>query len=176
MDLQVLIRIIAFLVYILLLVTWPARKKKICTALGKCILPLQRKKSSLFILVVVFAPVLILLTYFRNFGTMINFVLCASAILAVEVSIRDNVYNKLSGIYKNGMIVDGRYFLFNQITALPELGYEKENTAEDQDELYSRSMKIVTEDSGIIYVGFVSKEEKESAIKVILEQEPRLKP
>ena len=176
MDTQAIIRITAFLVYVLLLATWPARKNKICTALENCILPLQRKKSSLFILVVVFAPVLILVTCFRNFGTMINFVLCASAVLAVEVSIRDNVYNRLSGIYKNGMIVDGRYFLFNQITALPELGYEKENTEEEIDELYSRSMKMVTENSGIIYVGFASKEEKESAIKVILEQEPRLKP
>lgn len=176
MDTQAIIRIIAFLVYILLLATWPARKNKICTALGNCILPLQRKKSSLFILVVIFAPVLILLTYFRNFGTMINFVLCASAILAVEVSIRDNVYNRLSGIYKNGMIVDGRYFLFNQITALPELGYEKEDEDLEKDELYLRSMKIVTEKTGIIYVGFANVTEKENAIKTILEQEPRLKP
>lgn len=171
MELNVLIRCVAYFLYIVLLATWPLRKKKQREQLGKCVLPLHRHNHKFVPFVLIIAPLLIVLQRFRDFGIMINLVLCMAALLAAEVVIRDKVYDSLSGVYENGIIVDGRYLLFSQIVAFPTLEYEEETN-----QMYPNSLKVVTENTGVIYVGFVSKEEREQAIKVVLELQPRLAP
>lgn len=173
MNANAILRYVAYAAYIILIATWPLRKKKIVSDLGNCVLATSRKTNALFIVVIVCAPLLIVLTRFRDFGLTINAVLAVSALLAAEVSIRDRIFASISGVYQNGIVVDGRYLPYDQIKALPTLGYDEEAEAE-QNELYERALKIVTEKSGVVYVGFASKEEKDAAIVAILEQEPRL--
>ena len=167
------LQIVALLAYGALLVTWPNRKKKLMANLGEQVLPLTGTQNRFMIPVLVLAPTLILFQWFRNFGFMINAVLCGVALLAAELVIRERVLGAIAGVYENGLVVDGRQLLFSEIYALPTLSYEDE--LEDRDEFYRRTLEIVTENSGTLRVGFASVSERDAAVEIICKLEPRLK-
>lgn len=168
-----LLQIVALLAYGALLVTWPNRKKKLMANLGEQVLPLTGIQNRFMIPVLVLAPTLIFFQWFRNFGFMINAVLCGVALLAAELVIRERVLGAMAGVYKNGLVVDGRQLLFSEMYALPTLSYEDE--LEDRDEFYRRTLEIVTENSGTLRVGFASVSERDAAVEIICKLEPRLK-
>lgn len=168
-----LLQIVALVVYAVLLVTWPNRKKKLMTNLGEQVMPLTGVTNRFMVPVLVIAPALILFQWFRNFGLMINVVLCGVALLAAELVIRERVLGAIAGVYKNGLVVDGRQLLFSEIHALPTLSYEDE--LEDRDEFYRRTLEIVTEQAGTLRVGFASVAERDAAVEAICKLEPRLK-
>lgn len=167
------LQIVALLAYGALLVTWPNRKKKLMANLGEQVLPLTGTQNRFMVPVLVLAPTLILFQWFRNFGFMINAVLCGVALLAAELVIRERVLGAMAGVYKNGLVVDGRQLLFSEMYALPTLSYEDE--LEDRDEFYRRTLEIVTENSGTLRVGFASVSERDAAVEIICKLEPRLK-
>lgn len=168
-----LLQIVALLAYGALLVTWPNRKKKLMANLGEQVLPLTGIQNRFMIPVLVLAPTLILFQWFRNFGFMINAVLCGVALLAADLVIRERVLGAMAGVYKNGLVVDGRQLLFSEMYALPTLSYEDE--LEERDEFYRRTLEIVTENSGTLRVGFASVSERDAAVEIICKLEPRLK-
>lgn len=168
-----LLQIVALVAYGTLLVTWPNRKKKLMANLGEQVLPLTGTQNRFMIPVLVLAPALILFQWFRNFGLIINVVLCGVALLAAELVIRERVLGAMAGVYKNGLVVDGRQLLFSEMYALPTLSYEDE--LEDRDEFYRRTLEIVTENSGTLRVGFASVAERDAAVEAICKLEPRLK-
>lgn len=168
-----LLQIVALVAYAVLLVTWPNRKKKLMANLGEQVLPLTGVTNRFMVPVLVIAPALILFQWFRNFGFMINAVLCGVALLAAELVIRERVLGAIAGVYKNGLVVDGRQLLFSEIHALPTLSYEDE--LEDRDEFYRRTLEIVTEQAGTLRVGFASVAERDAAVEAICKLEPRLK-
>lgn len=169
-DFNLLLRILALGCYLVVLATWPGRKKRVTARLGKLVLPLTGTANRFVVLVL--APLLILFQWFRDFGLMINVILCAVAVLAAELVVRERVLGAMAGVYQKGLVVDGRLLLFSDIHALPTLSYEDELT--EQDEFYRRTLEVVTENSGTIRVGFVSVEERESAVAAMVELEPRL--
>ena len=168
-----LLQIVALVAYAVLLVTWPNRKKKLMTNLGEQVLPITGITNRFMVPVLEIAPALILFQWFRNFGLMINVVLCGVALLAAELVIRERVLGAIAGVYKNGLVVDGRQLLFSEIHALPTLSYEDE--LEDRDEFYRRTLEIVTEQAGTLRVGFASVAERDAAVEAICKLEPRLK-
>lgn len=168
-----LLQIVALVAYAVLLVTWPNRKKRLMANLGEQVLPLTGVTNRFMVPVLVIAPALILFQWFRNFGLMINVVLCGVALLAAELVIRERVLGAIAGVYKNGLVVDGRQLLFSEIHALPTLSYEDE--LEDRDEFYRRTLEIVTEQAGTLRVGFASVAERDAAVEAICKLEPRLK-
>lgn len=168
-----LLQIVASVAYAVLLVTWPNRKKKLMANLGEQVLPLTGIINRFMVPVLVIAPALILFQWFRNFGLMINVVLCGVALLAAELVIRERVLGAMAGVYKNGLVIDGRQLLFSEMYALPTLGYEDE--LEDRDEFYRRTLEIVTENSGTLRVGFASVAERDAAVEAICKLVPRLK-
>lgn len=167
-----LLQIVALVAYAVLLVTWPNRKKKLMANLGEQVLPLTGVTNRFMVPVLVIAPALILFQWFRNFGLMINVVLCGVALLAAELVIRERVLGAIAGVYKNGLVVDGRQLLFSEIHALPTLSYEDE--LEDRDEFYRRTLEIVTEQAGTLRVGFASVAERDAAVEAICKLVPRL--
>ncbi len=171
-DFNLLLRILALGCYLVVLATWPGRKKRVTARLGKLVLPLTGTTNRLMVPVLVLAPLLILFQWFRDFGLMINAVLCGVALLAAELVIRERVLGTMAGVYKNGLVVDGRQLLFSEIHALPTLSYEDE--LEDRDDFYRRTLEIVTENSGTIRVGFANVAERDAAVEAILQLEPRL--
>ncbi len=168
-----LLQIVALVAYAVLLVTWPNRKKKLVASLGEQVLPLTGTQNRFMVPVLVIAPALIFFQWFRNFGLMINAVLCGVALLAAELVIRERVLGAMAGVYKNGLVVDGRQLLFSEIHALPTLSYEDE--LEDRDEFYRRTLEIVTENAGTLRVGFATVAERDGAVEAICKLEPRLR-
>nr|MCR4790615.1 hypothetical protein [Treponemataceae bacterium] len=153
------------------------REKKMIKKLGQCLVPFTRKTSWLIILVFVFAFAMVVIQYFRTFQLYINVILNAVAVLAVELSIRDRVSQKNSGLYTDALVVDGKIIEKKDIIALPTLEYEeseeykKEKEADeyskDAYETAMKSLKIVSDSHGEFYVGFASKEERAKAVEII---------
>lgn len=169
MNINTIIRYIAYLLYILVVVSWPFRKKKTEKELGNKILDTSKKTTFFTWGVIVLAPLLIILQRFKQFDLIVGIILSCTAILAAEVVLRERSYKQIAGVYEKGIIVDGRYIPFAEIITIPSLAYETSSG-------YENTLKLVTEKSGEIYVGFTSKEELDSVTKAILCQEPRLKP
>ena len=197
-DFNLLLRIVAVGCYLVILATWPRRKQRVTERLGKLVLPLTRTANRLMVPALVLAPLLILFQWFRDFGLMIHAVLCAVAVLAAELVIRERMLGAMAGVYQKGLVVDGRLLMFSDIHALPTLSYDAEieayfndnylrckhvliktvddsyNELENQDEFYRRTLEVVTENSGTIRVGFASQQERDSAVATMVELEPRL--
>ncbi len=166
---SLVLRIASLAAIAVLAATIPARKKNIDKKLGKCLLPLSNKKSVLFTAVLVLAPLIIVLQWFRVFAFYIQVILCLSAVLAIELAIRDKVLGSKCGVYENALIVDGRLLMKEDISALPTLEYEKESESfnGDNGDFYRKALQIVTEKSGVIFVGFSSEEERNNAVEII---------
>ena len=137
--------------------------------LGKCLIPLSQKKSTLFVAVLVLAPLIIVFQWFRVFQFYIQVILCLSAVLAVELAVRDKVLGSKCGVYENALIVDGRLLMKEDITALPTLEYEKESESfnGENGDFYRKALKIVTEKNGVIFVGFSNEAERNNAVEII---------
>lgn len=163
----------ALVAYLLLLVTWPVRKKKLVAQLGERVLNLRPRQNRFIVPVLVLAPALIVFQWFRDFGLMINLVLCGVALLAAELVIRERVLGAMTGVFKGGLVVDGRLILLDEIYALPTLSYEDE--MEGKDEFYRSVLEIVTENSGTIRVGFASPQERDEAVAALVQLKPQLK-
>ena len=168
--------IVALVAMVLILATLPLRIKKLTKKMGTCLLPLSRKKSMLFVAVLCFAPLMIIFQWFREFQPYIHIILSATAVLAIEIVIREQVYDARSGVYENALIVDGRLLLKEDIIALPTLEYENDLEAFDESEdgtpslsdpAYKKALKIVTDKSGVIFVGFESEEERNKTVEII---------
>ena len=125
-------------------------------------------------MVLCLAVLLIVLPGFRDFGLFVNCVLYLCAIVGAEVIVRDTLLRRMAGIYEHALIVDGRYLPFDDIRSLPELAYKNDDAEED--ELYARALKIVSEKSGVIYVGFADRAQKKQAVELLLKLLPRLAP
>ena len=93
-----LLQIVALVAYGVLLVTWPNRNKKLVASLGAQGLPLTGTQNRFMVPVLVIAPALIFFQWFRNFGLMINAVLCGVAWGAAELGIRERVLGAMSGV------------------------------------------------------------------------------
>lgn len=168
--------IVALVAMVLILATLPLRIKKLTKKMGTCLLPLSRKKSMLFVAVLCFAPLMIIFQWFREFQPYIHIILSATAVLAIEIVIREQVYDARSGVYENALIVDGRLLLREDIIALPTLEYENDPEVFDESEdgspslsdpAYKKALKIVTDKNGVIFVGFESEEERNKTVEII---------
>lgn len=170
-----ILSIVALAIMLLILGTLPLRIKKLTKKLGKCLLPLSRKNSMLFIAVLCFAPLMIIFQWFREFAPYIHIILSITAVLAIEIVIRERVFDARSGVYENALIVDGRLILKEDIVAFPTLEYENDPDAEDNpeeypsvnDPTYKKALKIVTNKNGVIFVGFETEEERNKAVEIL---------
>lgn len=171
-DYHLALRILALGCYLAILSTWPGRKGRLARRLGRQVLPLSGTASRLMVGVLVVAPLLILLQWFRSFGLLVDGVLCGVAVLAAELVIRERVLGAMAGVYQWGLVVDGRLLPFSEIHALPTLGYEDDPG--EGDEFYRATLVVVTRHSGTIRVGFASQQERDAAVAAVVALEPRL--
>ena len=174
-NLSVIIRFIALALILVIAATIPFKKKKLQKELGECRLPLTRKNSILFIAVILFAPLLIILQWLRDFAPYIDIILSAGAVLAVKAVISEHLYNTTAGVYNEYLVVDGRKLPKKEIVSFPTLAWENnpDSTEEDNpaltDPQYKRALKIVTENNGVIFVGFENEEERNAAVSILRE-------
>ncbi len=174
MNVEAILQYISLTAYIGVLCSLPVRQKKLSAQYGACLLRLKHEPARLQYLVFVLCAALIILPRFRDFGTFVTIVLYLCAVIAAELVVRDILLKRFAGLYERALIVDGRCLPFDDIVSLPELAY-KDSDAEE-DEQYARALKIVSEKSGVIYVGFADREQKKQAVSLLLELVPRLAP
>lgn len=184
MDISLIIRLISYTVLLVLAVTYPLRSKKLLSKCGNLVVELPRKKSNKLVLVFILAILMVVIQRFRSFEIYIHIILSLCAILGLEIVMRDAVCRKLNGVYENALIVDSRFLLFSSIAALPTLEYEndpdstdyEDSFAQDAAETAAKTLQIVTNNAGAIFVGFDSAEDRDKAVAAILEKEERLRP
>ncbi|MBO5237011.1 MAG: hypothetical protein J6B32_07890 [Spirochaetaceae bacterium] len=169
MNFNDIIRYIAYFLYFLVVISWPFRQKKIEKNLGNKILDISKKTSIITWVAIIIAPLLILLQRFKHFELFVGIILSATSIIAAEIVLKERAFKKIAGVYEKGIVLDGRYIPFIEIISIPSLAYESSPG-------YENVLKLVTEKSGELYIGFSSQEELESVVNAILSQEPRLKP
>ena len=95
--------------------------------------------------------------------------------MAVEIVIRERVFDSRSGVYENAIIVDGRLLERSDIVAFPTLEYENSEDAVEnpeeypslEDPVYRKALKIVTKKSGVIFVGFETEEERNKTVEIV---------
>lgn len=168
MNISFFICIASYIAIALLFAFYPIRKKNILQSVGKIILPIKRSVSPLFFAIVAIAPIIITLVLLGTFSTFIKFVLCACAVLSVEITSKERISTILAGVYENALIIDGKVITYNEIMALPTLAYEEDATVS--------TLKIVTKKEGEFFIGFEDGEERANVVSEVLKQAPFLKP
>lgn len=174
MDINAILQYISYAVYAAVIFSFPLRRRRMVRLCGRCLLAFAGIPVRVQYVVLCLAVLLIVLPGFRDFGLFVNCVLYLCAIVGAEVIVRDTLLRRMAGIYEHALIVDGRYLPFDDIRSLPELAYKNDDAEED--ELYARVLKIVSEKSGVIYVGFADRAQKKQAVELLLKLLPRLAP
>ena len=103
----------------------------------------------------------------------------AVAVLGTEICIKDFIVFKTAGVYEKALVTDGRIIYRDDIIAFPTLEYEnsEEYLKEKMEDEYSmdaletaqRTLKIVTNSNGEIYTYFRSKEERNKAVEILIQ-------
>ena len=174
---RIVINIVSAVAVLLCAVSVFWQEKKVKSSYGECIVPFIRKKSRLFVPVIVVAFAIIALQFFRSFQFYILVVLDAVAVLASFIASKDFVLQKNAGLYENALISDGRIIKKTDVIALPTLEYEEsedfkkekesDEYASDAYETAMKSLKVVTNSHGTFFVGFATKEERSKAVEIM---------
>ncbi|NLM01685.1 MAG: hypothetical protein GX220_09580 [Treponema sp.] len=153
----------------ILIATYPLRKSLQTKKWGALILSLQNRTNKLFAAILSLAPLLTVLLYFRNLGTLQNLVLATVSVLAVELVLRDLILRKRCGVYENALVSDGRIILKDDFVHLPTLEYENAKSEETSNTLKNKArvLQIVTKSKGTIYVGFETTKEREDTVEIV---------
>ncbi len=158
MDILTIVHFTSYALALLLLLSLPVRSAMFSKKTGSCLLPLHKPKKKLYIIVITLAIVMLVVLYFREFSLFVAIVLHGTALLAVEMGVREYLNRSKSGIYENALVVDGRVVKKAEIVVLPTLEYETD---------FNNTLDIVTENRGTITVYFHNAKEREDAVVVL---------
>ena len=133
--------------------------------LGNCLLPLTQKRSKTLFLILILTCLMFALHCVRRFSLFITLILTATAVLAVELSFRDHILQKLNGVYENGLITGGRFLQKDEIVSFPTLAYE--NDSDNASSVPPQMLKTVTKNNGVIFLEFANSEERNNAVQIL---------
>lgn len=163
------IRIISYVFALLLAVSYPLRVKLLKKQAGDCLFPLTRRPHILSFCAAILALFMLALLYFREFTFSVTLILHATAVLAVELAVRDRLYRQTAGVYEHLVIADARKIRIEDIISfmLPASRSEFEDTGGTNEKVENRVLKLVTEQSGEIFVGFENREERDKTAELL---------
>lgn len=140
------------------------RKKRALNTLGEKKENLIAKPSFSFLTLFVLSPILVILVYIKKIEFFPSLILYASAILALEIAMRDFTTKKLQGIYEKGFVINNKIILYEDIVDFnpfaPKLD-DEEVIPEDEQYIGTSRLDIVTKSKGLIFVEFSAISEKE---------------
>ncbi len=164
-------QIIAVFCFVILTFSIPVRQKKITELCGKCLMPLRRVKSAAEqssvenfskIISMFFVCILVVaVTFFRRLGSVGTSVICAAAVLAFELAVRNYLLLKNSGIYEKGIYLQYPFILYEEIQSIPALLWEDADISEKLD------FQIVMKNSANINLIFQNTEEARTVLNQI---------
>ena len=165
---QILPQAISFFACILLAFSIPARQKKLA-CLGECVFPLRRKKSSKITAMFFLCLLVIFVTLIRKINALGNYVICAAAVLAFELTVRNFLLFRNSGVYQKGIYLQHPFVLYENIKSIPALLWE------DADLSNKLDYQFVLKDSDNVTIVFQDKEEAELVMNQIKKNCPDIK-
>ncbi len=158
MDLLTIVQLTSYATALVILISFPIKKKNFNKKNGECQLELKRTTGWIYPTVIILSIVMLVLLYFREFALYMVIVLHATDLLALEMSTRELVYRSNAGIYSDFIIVEGRKLEKEEIYSLPTLQYEEE---------YNNTLEVVTEKKGTMLLIFADNEERSAAVEIL---------
>ena len=101
--------------YALLVLTIFLRKKSILKRAGKCVFSARPRPAKFSAGIMVCAPFIMLFSAFVDLRFYFKWMLCAVALLATEIAVREASTLRSSGVYENGIVTEGEIILFTDI-------------------------------------------------------------
>ncbi len=158
MDILTIVKLSSYVITLLIILSFPVRFSLLSKMMGKRIIVLSSTKANMYIAVIALALIMLIVLYFRDFSLVVAVVLHGTALLAIEMGVREFLHRIKSGIYENALVADGRIIRKDEIVTLPTLEYEKEA---------GNTLEIVTENRGTISVFFSSVQERNNVVQII---------
>ena len=167
---RLLLICVSFVMYVLMLVSVPLRKKIILKRAGRCILKIRKNRLFMQVVAITFAGLLLALLFIRNLGSAGNVIICLVSILATAMSSEEIALNDVSGLYENGIIADGHFLMLSEIFAIPALSYSKE----EQERQNANALVIQTDKRGVVTFAFPTPRERDAVLDGLLKLNPNL--
>lgn len=162
---QILIPCVGYAVAAGLAVFRLFERKKLDGELGACLIVLVRRKKKLLVPALVLCAALITLVLLRPFEPWVSMMLVATAVLGVDLLVRDTVLQARNGVYESALITGGRLLRKDEVSAFPTLAYE--NDSEEASTVPPNMLKTVTKTKGIVFLEFADEEERNRAVSVV---------
>lgn len=171
MNIRLIMIIVSYVLFAAILISIPFRKKFSLKKAGKLNYKITGPSSIYFAGIYIISLAVISIMWIRNFGDIMNFILCGCGILACELVTRSFSLKNVYGLYENGLIYDGVYISYDDIIAFPVLILPEE----EQKNYDSRTLVLITKSKGQKSFTLISEEEYATVIGKIFEIKPSLK-
>lgn len=159
MNIRIGMVIASGIVFALILAVIPLFCKVTVKKMGEKLLPLSKKNPRLQILSLAVCAMVLVLLVFRDLGTAGNAVVCVTVLLGAGISLKDVAFNSAAGVYKNGLIADGKFLYASDMLRI----CDSENGTGEQ--ALSAALCILTANRQSVTFSFNSEEEKEDVLK-----------
>lgn len=154
--------------YALLVLTIFLRKKSILKRAGKCVFSARPRSAKFSASIIVCAPLIMLFSAFVDLRFYFKWMLCAVALLATEIAVREASTLHSSGVYENGVVTEGEVILFTDISGAKKGSETGEIRGECIAELEVRG-------KGMRRITYADEGERDAVLKAIFECRPQLK-
>ena len=154
--------------YALLVLTIFLRKKSILKRAGKCVFSARPRPAKFSAGIIVCAPFIMLFSAFVDLRFYFKWMLCAVALLATEIAVREASTLHSSGVYENGVVTEGEVILFTDISGAKKGSAMGEIRGDCVAELEVRG-------KGMRRITYADEGERDAVLKAIFECRPQLK-
>ena len=171
-NIRLYIMLASYLIVAIILFTIPIRRKIAAKKAGNLLVEIKKSPLIYGIAVYVLSLGLISILWIREFGTLMDLVLCGCGILGSEITTRDVCLYKKYGVYDKGVLFSGQFIAFEDILSLPVL----QLPLEEQINYDKCTIVFVTKSKGKKSMSFKTEEEKDLVQNMILEYRSDLRP
>ena len=154
--------------YALLVLTIFLRKKSILKRAGKCVFSARPRSAKFSASIIVCAPFIMLFSAFVDLHFYFKWMLCAVALLATEIAVREASTLHSSGVYENGVVTEGEVILFTDICVAKKGSETGEIRGDCVAELEVRG-------KGMKRIAYADEGERDAVLKAIFGFRPQLK-
>ncbi len=168
---KLILTIISYGVFAFLLVRIPFIKKRVKSECGELKMQLKSDFPLRSWLIFVVSAALIAAVASRNFALYLCVVFDITALIAAYIGSNEIVNSGLNGIFENMIISDTTAIKYDDILSLPTVAYEKDKETTQVD---FRLLEVIPKKGAKITLVFPDENIRNEALKIILEQCPRL--
>ena len=162
---------VAAVVYVGILCWIPFRIKHLKNECGEKLMELKADFPFRSVAIFVVCGALIGVVPVRNFAPYLAAVFLATALIGEWMAAKQAANSGINGIFENMIISDTTAIRYDEILSLPTVAYEND---EDTDQVDFTVLEVLPEHGAKIYLLFPDEEVRNKALKVILQQCPRL--